>query len=71
VAERNRTEDDRARTFASEAEAGSQGFLREVFGFVRYRKAWWLVPILVALLAYGILLTAGGSVVAPFIYTLF
>ena len=47
-------------------------FLREFWAFLRARKKYWLAPILVILLLVGaILVFAQGSVVAPFIYTLF
>lgn len=40
--------------------------------FMRYNKKYWLAPIVLVLLLVGILLlVAKGSVVAPFIYTLF
>lgn len=48
------------------------GFLRELWRFLRVRKKLWLLPIILVLLAVGgLLLFAQGSVVAPFIYTLF
>ncbi len=34
-------------------------------------KKWWMIPIITVLLLIGVLLIAGGSGVAPFIYTLF
>lgn len=47
-------------------------FLKELFAFLRARKKLWLAPIiLVMVLIGGILVLAQGSVVAPFIYTLF
>jgi len=47
-------------------------FLRELFGFFGARKKYWLVPIVVILLAFGALIVlTGGSAIAPFIYTLF
>ena len=47
-------------------------FLKEFWSFLRIRKKFWLVPILVMLLIFGALLVlAQGSAVAPFIYTLF
>ncbi len=47
-------------------------FLKEFWKFLRVRKKWWLVPILVMMaLVGGLLLLAQGSAVAPFIYTLF
>jgi hypothetical protein len=49
---------------------------REVFGelweFLKYRKKYWLMPIIFLLLLVGFLLVvAGNSAIAPFIYTLF
>lgn len=47
-------------------------FLKEMFFFLRVRKKLWLAPIiLVMLLLGGLLVLAQGSVIAPFIYTLF
>lgn len=46
--------------------------LRDLWGFLRERKKFWLAPILLVLLFMGLLLVfAQGSAVAPFIYTLF
>tara|TARA_B110000483_G_C17959579_1_gene451466 strand:- start:528 stop:677 length:150 start_codon:yes stop_codon:yes gene_type:complete len=47
-------------------------FLKELWTFLRIRKKLWLAPIiLVMLILGGLLIIAQGSVVAPFIYTLF
>jgi hypothetical protein len=47
-------------------------FLRELWAFLKVRKKMWLLPIiLVMLLMGGLLILAQGSVLAPFIYTLF
>jgi hypothetical protein len=47
-------------------------FIRELWAFLRVRKKLWLLPmILVLLLMGGLLVLAQGSVLAPFIYTLF
>lgn len=46
--------------------------INELFLFLKLRKKLWLAPIVIALLILGgILILAQGSVVAPFIYTLF
>ena len=46
--------------------------LGDLWGFMRERKKFWLMPIiLVLLLLGGLLIFAQGSAVAPFIYTLF
>ena len=47
-------------------------FLKELWVFLRVRKKLWLTPIiLIILMIGGLLMAAQGSVVAPFIYTLF
>lgn len=47
-------------------------FIAELWRFLRARKKYWLVPILlVMLLVGGMLILAQGSAVGPFIYTLF
>jgi len=47
-------------------------FLSEIWAFLRYRKKFWLLPILILLALFGALvIVAQGSAVAPFIYTLF
>jgi hypothetical protein len=46
--------------------------IRELWLFMKVRKKFWLMPIvLVLLLLGGLLILAQGSAVAPFIYTLF
>lgn len=46
--------------------------LQELFSFVRARKKFWMVPLIVILLVFGtLLIVAQGSAIAPFIYTLF
>lgn len=47
-------------------------FLIEFWAFLRVRKKYWLLPILIVLLLFGgLILLTQGSAVAPFIYTLF
>ena len=46
--------------------------LREIWQFLRVRKKFWLLPIIVVMLMFGVLLfVAESSAIAPFIYTLF
>ena len=48
------------------------GILGELWAFMRVRKKWWLLPIIIVLVLVGVLLIfAQGSVLAPFIYTVF
>lgn len=47
-------------------------FLRELFEFMRVRKKFWLLPIIIIMvLMGGLLVLVQGTAVAPFIYTLF
>lgn len=47
-------------------------FLRDLLGFLKTRKKFWLLPLIAILLAFGVLIVlASGSAIAPFIYTLF
>ena len=47
-------------------------FLKEFLAFLRARKKLWLTPLIVLFVLFGALFVLGqGSVVAPFIYTLF
>ncbi len=51
---------------------GFFGLLSELWAFMRERKKFWLLPILIVLvLVGGLLVLAQGSALAPFIYTIF
>ncbi len=47
-------------------------FLSELWRFLRVRKKFWLLPILLMMLLFGgLVVLTKGSAVAPFVYTLF
>lgn len=47
-------------------------FLKDLWGFLKVRKKFWLLPLILTLLLFGILIVmTSGSAIAPFIYTLF
>ncbi len=47
-------------------------FIREMWAFMRERKKFWLLPILVMMAVFGgLVVLTEGSAVAPFIYTIF
>jgi hypothetical protein len=47
-------------------------FLKEFCDFVKVRKKYWLLPILIVLVLFGALIVLSqGTAVAPFIYTIF
>jgi hypothetical protein len=48
------------------------GLTGELWSFMRARKKWWLLPLILVLVLIGTLLVfAQGSALAPFIYTIF
>ena len=47
-------------------------FLKDLWGFLRQRRKFWLVPVILVLLTFGALIVlTSGTAIAPFIYTLF
>ena len=47
-------------------------FLKELFSFLRTRKKYWLAPLIILLLFLSLIIVfAGGSALAPFIYSIF
>jgi len=47
-------------------------FLKDLWLFMKERKKFWLLPVILILLLLGFLMVfGGGSAIAPFIYTLF
>jgi len=47
-------------------------FLKDLWSFLKVRKKFWLLPIIIVLLLFGVLIVlTNGSAIAPFIYTLF
>jgi len=52
--------------------AARMGIVGELLSFLWQRKLWWLIPMILVIMLFGVLLVfAQGSAVAPFIYTLF
>ena len=47
-------------------------FLLEVYNFLRVRKKFWLLPIIIVFILFGALLfLTSGTAIAPFVYTIF
>jgi len=57
--------------FSKHAEAKQRGPVAELWVFMLNNKKWWLTPIILVLVAVGVLAVLGGTGVAPFIYSLF
>jgi hypothetical protein len=56
--------------FDRAARGPAPSLLVEFVDFLRHNKKWWLLPILLVLLLFGVLIFLSGTGVAPFIYTL-
>jgi len=47
-------------------------FLQEFWAFLRVRKKYWLLPVIITMAVFGgLIVLSQGTAVAPFIYTLF
>jgi len=57
--------------FIQQSKDRRSGLASEFLSFIKENKKWWLAPIIVVILALGLLVMLGGTAVAPFIYTLF
>jgi hypothetical protein len=67
MSERKENEFERAA-----AEQGRGGLFRDLWGFMKQNKKWWLLPLLLTLLVFGLLVfLSSSSGLTPFIYTLF
>jgi hypothetical protein len=56
----------------SGARSSNMDFVKDLWGFLKVRKKFWLLPIILTLLFFGALMIfASGSAIAPFIYTIF
>ena len=48
------------------------GFIKEFWEFLKVRKKYWLLPIIIVLVLFGgLIILSQGSAVAPFIYAIF
>jgi hypothetical protein len=57
--------------FEAAGQRKQAGIFGEVFQMLKQNKKYWLIPILLVLLALGALVLLSGTAAAPFIYTLF
>ena len=57
--------------FAEQANRKQTGIVAEFVDFLLHNKKWWITPIILVLLLFGVLIMLGGTAAAPFIYTLF
>lgn len=53
------------------ADEPNSGLIRELWAFSKHTKKWWLLPIILVLLLFGLMTLLSSTAAAPFIYTLF
>jgi hypothetical protein len=63
--------DNKKTAFEQAQQEKQAGIFKEFFLFLKHNKKYWMIPILITLLALAALVLLGGTAVAPFIYTLF
>ena len=63
--------DSKKNKFEAAGEQRPPSFVAEFFYMLKHQRKYWLIPIIVTLLAFGLLILLGGTSIAPFIYTLF
>jgi hypothetical protein len=61
---------DQRSEFERESDSAQPGFFAEFIEFLGENKKWWLLPILVVMVALGALVLLSGSPMAPFVYAL-
>ena len=61
--------DSNSDAFRAEADTPRPGLLREFWEFLKHNKKWWLLPILIVLLIFGLLVILGGAI-SPWLYPL-
>lgn len=63
--------DEPQKSFKDAASDKAPTLVQEIVEMLRHNKKYWLIPIILVLLAFGAFLVLGGTAAAPFIYTLF
>lgn len=70
-ADKNRGTNESSNAFSEQADAGRSGLLAEFWEFLAHNGKWWMLPILLLMVALGALVALTATGAAPFIYTLF
>ena len=62
---------NKAKEFDELAQKKRSSIITEFWGFLKFNKKWWLIPILIVLLILCLLVLLSGTAIAPFLYPLF
>ncbi len=63
--------DDKRTEFEKSGEEKDVGLFGEFIGMMKQNKKYWLIPLILILVLFGVLIILGSTAAAPFIYTLF
>jgi len=63
--------DDKRTEFEKSGEQKDIGLMGEFIAMLKQNKKYWLIPLIIILLIFGVLIILGSTAAAPFIYTLF
>jgi hypothetical protein len=63
--------DDKKTAFETSADEKDASLLSELLSMLKENKKYWLIPLVLVLLLFGVLIILGSGAAAPFIYTLF
>ena len=63
--------DEPPKSFQQAADEKPVSLGREIVEMLKHNKKYWMIPIIIVLLLFGVLLILGTTGAAPFIYTLF
>lgn len=63
--------DDKRTEFEKSGEGKDVGLFGEFIGLMKENKKYWLIPLVLILILFGMLIFLGSTAAAPFIYTLF
>ena len=64
-------EEPKRTEFEKSGEEKDVSLFGEFIGMMKQNKKYWLIPLIIILLLFGVLIILGSSAAAPFIYTLF
>ena len=60
-----------AKEFTRQAEMAPTSFVGDLLYFLRSNRKWWMLPLIILLLGFGLLMILASTGAAPLIYTLF
>lgn len=63
--------DETSKSFRQAADQKPASLGREVVEMLKHNKKYWMIPIVLILVLFGLLIIFGATSAAPFIYTLF